>query len=183
MANSKNEWDATLKMANADLAAYEREIRVMTDEEGFYDVDIITWNKDGSHETEAFAENYYEHELEVCINEAWAKARADVAEKAKAADKVWLVTQESKVDGEITFNVIPCKDLGTAILEMKKEIDTILDESPKYKDARRWMEGDDTLNYDECPFVWENENHDSWYLEVINDDYYENLRIEEKEII
>lgn len=171
MANSKNEWDAILKMANADLAAYKREIRVMTDEEGFYDVHIITWNKDGSHETEVFAENYYNHELEVCINEAWAKARADVAEKAKAADKVWLVTQESKVDGEIMFNVVPCKSQEKARVVMQEEIRTLFNESHFIAFIDR---PDD--------FILE-QTEDTYYIEDTCDDYYEDIRIEEKEII
>lgn len=98
--------------------------------------------------------------------------------------KIWLVTQESNVGGDILFNVVPCISKEVAKKVMQEEIETILDESLKYKDARRWMAGDDdTLDYDECPFVWENENPDSWYLKIMYDDYYESINIEEKEIL
>jgi hypothetical protein len=29
-------------------------------------------------------------------------------------EKIWLFTQESNIDGEIYFNVVPCKDEATA---------------------------------------------------------------------
>ena len=62
------------------------------------------------------------------------------------------------------------------------EVKTILTESPKYKDAQRWMDGDDTLDYDDCPYSWENENDDAFYISCVYDDYYELIKIEEKEI-
>jgi hypothetical protein len=97
-------------------------------------------------------------------------------------EKIWLVTQESNVDGEIMFNVVPCICLETAKLVLKEEVQTLLSESPKYKDAKLWMDGDDSLNYDDCPYTWENDNDDGFYISLVYDDYYELIKIEEKEI-
>jgi len=55
-------------------------------------------------------------------------------------EKVFVVTQESCVDGEHLFNVSVCAALEGARKVMKTEIDTILDESPKYKGAREEIE-------------------------------------------
>ena len=97
-------------------------------------------------------------------------------------EKIWLVTQESNVDGEIMFNVVPCICLETAKRVLQKEVQTLLSESPKYKNVKRWMDGGDSLNYDDCPYTWENDNDDTFYISCVYDDYYELIKIEEKEI-
>ena len=97
-------------------------------------------------------------------------------------EKIWLVTQESDVDGEVTFNIVPCISEETAKRVLQKEVQTLLSESPKYKDVKRWMDGDDSLNYDDCPYTWENDNDDAFYISCVYDDYYELIKIEEKEI-
>lgn len=97
--------------------------------------------------------------------------------------KIWLVIQQSNVNGDMLFNTVVCKDKETAIRMMKQEIDTLLDEPGKYQDARRWMEGTDTsLDYDDCPYSWENDNDDAFYISCVYDDYYELIKIEEKDI-
>ena len=97
-------------------------------------------------------------------------------------EKIYLVKQESNVDGEFHFNVVPCKDMETAKRVLAEEVNTLLAESPKYKDAKSWIDGDDTLNYDDCPYSWENDKDDAFYISCTCDDYHELITIEEKEI-
>ncbi len=106
----------------------------------------------------------------------------DLLEVKDEPEKVWIVKQESNVDGELHFNVVPCKDMETAKRVLAEEVNTLLAESPKYKDAKRWIDGDDTLNYDDCPYSWENDKDDAFYISCTCDDYHELITIEEKEI-
>ena len=46
--------------------------------------------------------------------------------------KVFLVKQESNCDGEMLFNVTPCKDMETAKKVMEDEVKTMLTESVDY---------------------------------------------------
>ena len=46
--------------------------------------------------------------------------------------KVFLVKQESNCDGEILFNVTPCKDMETAKKVMEDEVKNLLTESVHY---------------------------------------------------
>ena len=85
-------------------------------------------------------------------------------------EKIWLVTQESNVDGEIIFNVVPCISKETAKKVMQEEIKTLLTAS-HFKDVFRWEDG----------FTSE-ETDTSWYVKDEFDDYYEYINIEEKEI-
>ena len=65
--------------------------------------------------------------------------------------KVFLVKQESNCDGEILFNVTPCKDMETAKKVMEDEVKTLLTESVHYDgiDIDNVDEnGDFTLNID-----------------------------------
>ena len=80
--------------------------------------------------------------------------------------KVFLVKQESKCDGEVLFNVTPCKDMETAKKVMEDEVKTLLTESYNYN-------GIFTIeHYEERFFISDN-----------CDDYYEEITIEEKEIV
>ena len=85
-------------------------------------------------------------------------------------ERIWLVTQESKVDGEILFNVVPCVSEETAKKVMQDEIKTLLIESHFISFADR---PDD--------FILE-QTETSYYIEDTCDDYYEDIRIEEKQI-
>ena len=90
--------------------------------------------------------------------------------------KVFLVKQESKCDGEVLFNVTPCKDMETAKKVMEDEVKTLLTESVHYNgiDIDKADEnGDFTVERDEKRFFI-NDNYD---------DYYEEITIEEKEIV
>ena len=66
--------------------------------------------------------------------------------------KVFLVKQESNCDGEILFNVTPCKDMETAKKVMEDEVKTLLTESVHYNgiDIDNVDEnGDFTVEYDD----------------------------------
>ena len=90
--------------------------------------------------------------------------------------KVFLVKQESNCDGEVLFNVTPCKDMETAKKVMEDEIKTLLTESCHYNGIdidNADKNGDFTIeHYDERFFISDN-----------CDDYYEKITIEEKEIV
>lgn len=85
-------------------------------------------------------------------------------------EKIWLVTQESKVDGQIMFNVVPCVSEETAKKIMQDEITTLLNESHFIAFVDR--PDDFILELTET----------SYYIEDTCDDYYEDINIEEKEI-
>ena len=84
--------------------------------------------------------------------------------------KIWIVTQESKVDGQILFNVVPCASEETAKQVMQDEIKTLLNESHFIALVDR---PDD--------FIVEQTEY-SYYIEDTCDDYYEDINIVEKEI-
>ena len=87
-------------------------------------------------------------------------------------EKVWVFTQESNVDGEIHFNVIVCKDRETAVQTMEKEKEWIRKESHHFR------------GYDPNSDDFEiEESDDRFYINDPSDDYYEELQIEEKEIV
>jgi len=85
-------------------------------------------------------------------------------------EKIWLVTQESNVDGQIMFNVVPCVSEETAKKVMQDEIRTLLNESHFIAFIDR---PDD--------FILE-QTETSYYIEDTCDDYYEDINIEEKQI-
>lgn len=90
--------------------------------------------------------------------------------------KVFLVKQESNCDGEILFNVTPCKDMETAKKVMEDEVKTLLTESVHYNgiDIDKADENSDfTVERDEKRF----------FINDNCDDYYEEITIEEKEIV
>jgi len=86
-------------------------------------------------------------------------------------EKIWLMTQESKVDGDIFFNVIPCATEEAAKAEMEKEIRTLMNKSPYIEYTNRSLD-----------FIRE-ETETSYYIEDTCDAYYEYIRIEKKEIV
>lgn len=85
-------------------------------------------------------------------------------------EKIWIVTQESKVDGQILFNVVPCASEETARQVMQDEIKTLLNESHFIALVDR---PDD--------FIVEQTEY-AYYIEDTCDDYYEDIKIVEKEI-
>lgn len=88
-------------------------------------------------------------------------------------EKIWILTQESCVNGETLFNVIPCKDFKTAKEIMDNEIKTLLSERP-YN-----FETEQELN-EYCTIKREDEH---FYIALnYYDNYYEDLTIEEKQV-
>ena len=94
--------------------------------------------------------------------------------------KVWLVKQESCVDGVMIFNVVPCASEERAKEVMAKEVETLLNEG-HFSTARPYIDGE-VEDMDDCDFVWENENEYGFYINDLCDDYHELIVVEEKEI-
>ena len=90
-------------------------------------------------------------------------------------DKIWLVTQESKVDGEIFFNVTPCatEEVAKKVFEQLKN-ETL--SNGHFGDYEELVGTDDEYE------VYE-DKEDEFYVDDKYDDYYELIRIEEKEIL
>ena len=98
-------------------------------------------------------------------------------------EKIWLVEQESNVDGEKIFDATPCRTYEKANQVMNEKIKEIL-QDPYYEDAEQWLyEKDQDIKYEpESDFYWEIEK-DRFYLQNTTDDYYEEVKILEKELI
>lgn len=96
-------------------------------------------------------------------------------------EKIWLVIQESNVDGEIMINVTPCISKETAKEVMDTEVDKLLS-SGKYEgldldEIEKAMHEDDW----DCDFnVERDDTH--FYIGCNVDDYYEYIDIKEKDI-
>ncbi len=90
-------------------------------------------------------------------------------------DKIWLVTQESNVDGEILFNVTPC-----ATEEVAKKVF----EQLKKETLSNGHFGDynDLLGTDDEYEVYEDKEGE-FFIDDPCDEYYEFIQIEEKEIL
>ena len=88
--------------------------------------------------------------------------------------KVYILLQESNVDGEIYINATPCASLEAARRAMKQEVFTILHESLHYS-------GYCDSEFEESFEIEQSE--DSYYINDLSDDYYEDLKIIEKDII
>jgi hypothetical protein len=88
--------------------------------------------------------------------------------------KIFNLIQESNVDGEIIVNVIPCASVELAQKAMDDEIATLISNSPKYKNLNIDNPSDDFI-VERC------EGHT--FIKIVNDDYYEEFKIDEKEIV
>jgi hypothetical protein len=85
--------------------------------------------------------------------------------------KVYIVQQESNVDGELIINAVPCATREAAKKLMQDKIRTLLNESHFIAFIDR---PDD--------FILE-QTDTSYYIEDTCDDYYEDIRIIEKVIV
>ena len=89
--------------------------------------------------------------------------------------KVWLFKQESKIDGEVFFNVNVCENEKAAKELLEKEKNWILNDSfhfgIKYTEKER----------EEYCTIEEGDNR--FFITDDSDDYYEELIIEETETI
>ena len=86
--------------------------------------------------------------------------------------KVWVMTQESKVYDDIVVNVIVCDSEQAALKEMEREKEWIAEESNRFKD---YDPNDDSL------IIEENEHR--FFIMDDGGDYYEDIKVEEKEIV
>lgn len=89
--------------------------------------------------------------------------------------KIYVLCLESNVDGNIDFDVIPCKSLEIAQGEMQKQMELVLNESAHYKG----MTFDEMLRdgYDIETSCYR------FYVCDPYDDYWEDYHIEEKQLI
>ena len=88
--------------------------------------------------------------------------------------RIFNLIQESNVDGEIIVNVIPCASVESAQKAMDNEIATLISDSPKYKNLN--------VNNPNHNFIVERSERHT-FIKVVNDDYYEEFRIDEKEVV
>lgn len=97
-------------------------------------------------------------------------------------EKVYIVLQESNVDGEHLINATPCADLHSAKAVMNEEIRTLLS-SGKYEGLDLdEIERDQNDEDADCDYYLERDET-SFYLAITCDDYYEHIVVEEKEIV
>ena len=95
-------------------------------------------------------------------------------EKALKNLKVYVVVQESCVEGEIITNATPCATIEAARKVIADEIETICKESLTYK-------GLDIGNPSDKWLV--DRSGDTIFIKVECDDYYEYFKIVEKTLI
>ena len=91
--------------------------------------------------------------------------------KQYAKRLVWVMTQESCVDGEVHFNVVVCDSEETAKAQMQKGIDWIKNDSSHF---RNFDEKGDNFEIEESEY--------RFFINDDYDDYYEEIMVMEKEI-
>lgn len=131
MANFRNDWQETLELANKELKEKGYEIRALYDEDdGTYDVEIF----DG-FDYYQYAENYYEHELGECINDAWAHANAKI--KALASKKTVKANDDEHYE---SINVILNREKTPIAFQNK--LDELMEEGAfdTEEEAIKWIE-------------------------------------------
>lgn len=84
--------------------------------------------------------------------------------------QIWLVTQESNLNGEISFNAVPCASKEVARKVMLEEKETLLSESFHYKEHNK----EDFIVH---------ESEELFFIQDRYDDYFEEIRIDEKQIM
>lgn len=86
-------------------------------------------------------------------------------------EKIFLVIQESYVDGEFIFDAVPCETFEAASAVLKKKKNNVLRDMVY-------------CSYEEAPEDYQvEENEMGFFIKVICDDYHEDIRIEEKSIV
>lgn len=88
-------------------------------------------------------------------------------------DKIWIVLQESNVDGELIIDATPCESLELAKEVLKEEKEYILNESFHYS----------RMSDEDMKEMEIEESDTSYYINDPCDDYYEDIKIIEKTII
>jgi len=87
--------------------------------------------------------------------------------------KSFVVIQESNVDGELIINAVPCQSMETAKAVLAQEKSTILHESFHFSN----------LTEDDMEEMEVEEDEESFYINDPSDDYYEDIKIEVKNIM
>lgn len=93
--------------------------------------------------------------------------------------KIFNVIQESNCNGEISVNVTPCKTLKRAKEVMDDEINTLISESKPYKGL--YLDNIKEKDHEALYYVERTET--SIFISLNYDDYYEDIKIEEKEVL
>lgn len=91
----------------------------------------------------------------------------------KKSVRVWIAQQESNVDGEIIINSVPCASLEAARKVLRDEKNTILHKSHHFGN----------LTDDDMAEMEVEEDGNSFYINDPCDDYYEDIKIIEKEVV
>ena len=86
--------------------------------------------------------------------------------------RVYMVIQESNVDGEMLFNAVPCTSMEAAKAVLADEKSAILNES-HFSD----------LTEDDMEYMEVEEDEERFYINDTTDDYYEDIRIEVNSIM
>jgi hypothetical protein len=89
--------------------------------------------------------------------------------------KVFVVIQESNVDGEIIINATPCRTLESARKVMCDEVITILRESHHFGWCKSVKTAEENYEVERT--------NTSFYINDPCDDYHEDIKIEEKVIL
>lgn len=87
--------------------------------------------------------------------------------------KMWVLTQESNIDGEIHIGVVPCESEEIAKKQLAREKKWVLNESHHYS-------GFSKDEFEEAFEVEETEYR--FYINDPCDDYYEEIKIDEYEV-
>lgn len=87
---------------------------------------------------------------------------------------IYNVIFESYVDGDTIITAVPCISLEVARGILNKEVDVILNESQHYSGLPQ-----DDLD----DFFTIERSEDSFFIQDNTDDYYEDYRIEENELV
>lgn len=87
--------------------------------------------------------------------------------------RAYMVIQESNVDGEMLFNAVPCTSMEAAKAVLAQEKETILNESHHFSN----------LTEDDMDEMEVEEDEERFYINDPCDDYYEDIRIETKNIV
>lgn len=84
--------------------------------------------------------------------------------------EIWLVIQESEVAGQLYFNVVPCASEEAAKQVMLEEVSTLMNEGH-------------FIAYIDRPYDFKlKQTETSYCIEDTLDAYYEDIRIEKREI-
>lgn len=88
--------------------------------------------------------------------------------------KIYIFVQESNVDGEILFNSTPCSTREIARRLLKEEKDYLL-----HSGETHYSRFSDNLE----EYFEIEETEDTYYINDLTDDYYEDLWIVEKDLV